>query len=291
MKKSYLKYIAGLLLFGSNGVVASFISLNSSQIVLLRSFFGSLMLLGIFLITRMQLTVFRFPKDFLFIALSGAAMAADWLLLFEAYERIGVSLGMLINYSGPVIVMFLSPLIFRERLTRRKCLALAAALGGVFLISGEALSGGSDAIGLLCAVLSAFSYAGMVICNKKSEKIIGMENALLQLVSACVVIALFVGFRQGFAIKIVSAEWPAILWLGIVNTGIGCFLYFSAIGKLSAQSVSVCGYLEPLSAVVLSALILHEKMGILQCLGMVLIIAGAAYGEGVFRRKPAASRL
>ena len=281
IKTAYIKYIAGLLLFGSNGVVAGFISLSSYEIVLLRSFFGSLMLLGIFFITRQKFTAHRHKKDLIFIILSGIAMAADWLFLFEAYARIGVSLGMLINYSGPAIVMVLSPLIFKERLTWRKVIALFAALAGVFLIGGGALSGGINLPGLIFAVLSAFSYAAMVICNKKSEHVTGTENSLLQLLATLVVVAVYMGIRQGFAISISSDEWLPVLWLGLINTGIGCYLYFSSIGSLPVQTVSVCGYLEPLSAVVMAALVLHETMVPVQYAGAVLIIGGALFGEGV----------
>ena len=71
----------------------------------------------------------------------------------------------------------------------------------------------------------------------------------------------------------------AALLLGLVNTGVGCYCYFSSIGDLPAQSVAICGYLEPLSAVLLSVLILHETMAPLQILGAVLIIGGAVFGE------------
>lgn len=104
MKRVYLTYFLALLLFGSNGIVASYISLNSYEIVLLRSLLGSAMLIAIFVLTGRKLTALQNKKDLLFIALSGVAMAADWLFLFEAYAQIGVSLGMLINYCGPAIV-------------------------------------------------------------------------------------------------------------------------------------------------------------------------------------------
>ena len=87
MKKSYIKYLAGLLLFGSNGVIASLIHLSSYEIVLLRSMLGAALLLGLFFLTGRRFTALRHKKDLLFIGLSGAAMAADWLLLFEAYAR------------------------------------------------------------------------------------------------------------------------------------------------------------------------------------------------------------
>lgn len=284
MKRSYLKYFAGLLLFGSNGVVASFIPLTSYEIVLLRSVLGSAALLALFYLTGHRLRGLGQKRDLLFVALSGAAMAADWLLLFEAYAQIGVSLGMLINYTGPALVIALSPLLLKERIRPAKVVALAAALAGAVCISGQAVGAGMSAWGLLCAGLSAAAYALMVLFNKLARSIKGTENALLQLLCATAVVAVFVGCRQGFAMDIPAGAWGPILWLGIVNTGLGCFCYFSAIGGLPAQSVAVCGYLEPLFAVVLSVLVLHETMTPMQVLGAALIVGGAVFGE-CWRRK------
>ena len=132
MSRAYLTYFIALLLFGSNGVVSSYISLNSYEIVFLRSLFGSFLLIIIFFPTGHQITAFKHKKDMFFITLSGVSMAADWLFLFEAYAQIGVSLVMLINYCGPAIVIALSPLLFKESLTRMKQTALIAALAGVF---------------------------------------------------------------------------------------------------------------------------------------------------------------
>ena len=86
--------------------------------------------------------------------------------------------------------------------------------------------------------------------------------------------------------EIAAGDWFPILLLGLVNTGVGCYCYFSSIGDLPAQSVAICGYLEPLSAVLLSVLILHETMAPLQILGAVLIIGGAVFGECYFINDP-----
>lgn len=279
MKRSYSKYLLALLLFGSNGVAASYIGLTSYEIVLLRSLLGGALLVGIFFLTRHRLTAMRHKRDLLFIALSGVAMAADWLFLFEAYAQIGVSLGLLINYCGPAIVMALSPFMFRERLTPPKLIALLAALLGVFLISGQAAFRGVSAWGLVCAGLSAVCYAAMVLCSKMSKQVSGLENAMLQLFSTLVTVAIFVGCKQGLRMDIAVGDWLPILWIGLLNTGGGCYFYFSSIGRLPAQTVAICGYLEPLSAVALSAVILQERMLPLQMLGAVLIIGGAVFGE------------
>lgn len=279
MKRSYLKYFMALLLFGSNGVVASYIGLSSYEIVLLRSLFGSLLLIALFFLSGRRLTIRQHPKDCLFIGLSGIAMAADWLLLFEAYAQIGVSLGMIINYCGPAIVIAFSVLFLKEKVSFSKMLALIAAFIGVFLISGQAAGIGVNSLGLLCAILSAFAYSAMIIFNKMAKKITGLENATLQLFFALAAIAVFVGFKQGFHMEISAADWLPILWIGFINTGISCYFYFSSIGILPVQTVAICGYLEPLSAVLLSVVILHETMLPLQAVGAVLIVGGAVYGE------------
>ena len=279
MKKSYLKYIAGLLLFGSNGVVASFIPLSSDRIVFLRSVLGGILLIAIFFLTGNRFTFRQHRRDYLFIAVSGIAMAGDWLFLFEAYDQIGVSLSILINYTGPAIVIAFSPLLFGEKITPARILALAAALAGACLISGEMVFTEWNPWGLACAVLSAFCYAAMVLSDKKAEHVGGTENAAVQLAVTAIVVTAFTGFRHGFSWIAGTESWLPILWLGLINTGIGCFLYFSSIVKLPAQTVAVCGYLEPLSGVFFSALILRETMTTLQALGAVLIIGGALFGE------------
>ena len=70
-----------------------------------------------------------------------------------------------------------------------------------------------------------------------------------------------------------------ILTLGLLNTGIGCYFYFSSSGDLPVQTVAICGYLEPLSAVVFAAILLSETMLPVQIIGAVLILGGALVGE------------
>lgn len=278
-KKHALPYVLALVLFGSNGVIASYIALSSYEIVLLRSLLGSLLLAGLFLLSGRRITALHHPRDLVCILCSGAAMAADWLLLFEAYARMGVGLSMVVNYCGPAIVVALSVPLFRQRLPWKKALALAAALAGAFLISGAAGTQGGDLTGLLCAVLSAFAYAGMVLCSKLTRHVKGMEHAALQLFAATATVVIFVGLRQGLYVRPAPSDWLPILWLGLVNTGLACFFYFSSIGALPVQTVAVCGYLEPLAAVVLAALILGERMQPLQLCGGALILGGAIFSE------------
>ena len=277
--KAFFKYIFALLLFGSNGIVASFIDLSSQNIVLLRTLIGSILLIAIFFISGGKLTFYKHKKQFLFLSVSGIAMGTSWMFLYEAYTRIGVSIASLLYYCGPVIVMALSPLLFKERLTANKVLGFLAVVVGVVLINGNAFDGKGDIFGIVCGLLSAVMYAFMVICNKKAKDIIGLENSTLQLTIAFLTVAIFVGLKQGYAMQIAPTSIVPILILGLLNTGIGCYFYFSSIGKLNVQTVAICGYLEPLSAVLFSVAFLKETMLPLQIIGAVLTIGGAMIGE------------
>ena len=279
LKKDYVKYLAALLMFGMNGIVASYISLSSYDIVLTRTLIGSLLLAVVFALTRRKTTLLANKKHALFLIVSGIALGASWLLLYEAYQQIGVSIASLAYYCGPVIVMILSPLLFHEKLTWAKSAGFAAVLVGMLCVNTQVPSGGKTAWGLFCGVMSALLYAVMVIFNKKAKSITGLENSMWQLISAFLTVAVFVGIKQGFALHIEAGSWLPILVLGVFNTGIGCYFYFSSIGQLPVQTVSICGYLEPLSAVVFSVLFLHERMTTVQIAGAVLILGGAAFGE------------
>ena len=129
-------------------------------------------------------------------------------------------------------------------------------------------------------------YAAMILCSKKSAPIKGLENAALQLFFSFLTVAVFVAFKQGYHFSLQSSDILPLLVLGLVNTGIGCYLYFSSIGSLNIQSVSILGYLEPLSAVIFSGIFLHEKLMPLQVAGSVLIIGGAMYGEFKKQKRP-----
>lgn len=278
MKKAYIKYFAALLLFGSNGIIASQINMSSYEIVLLRTFIGSLMLIAVYLISGNRFTFTKKRKSFLFLVASGVAMGACWMFLYEAYQRVGVSISSLLYYCAPVLVMIFSPLLFREKLTPTKIVGFLVVVAGVFLVNGKA-SGELDRWGLLCGGMSAVMYFLLVVCNKKATEIDGLENATLQLTISFFTVAIFVLYKQGIAIHIPADDVIWIILLGLVNTGAGCWFYFSSISDLPVQTVAICGYLEPLAAVILSVVLLHETMTAMQIIGVVMIIAGAAWGE------------
>ena len=195
----------------------------------------------------------------LFLVASGMAMGASWMFLYEAYHQLGVGVATLAYYCGPVIVMVFAPFLFKEKLTWPKILGFLIVFLGMFFVNAQFAAEDGSLWGVFCGVMSALMYAVMVICNKKALIITGLENAAGQLIVACLTVAAFLVSRQGFSLHIETTSIIPILILGLINTGLGCYFYFSSISELSVQSVAICGYLEPLSAVVCATLFLGKR--------------------------------
>ena len=270
-------YILAMLIFGTNGYLVAHLSLQGSQIVLVRTLVGGLLLTAIVLLRGGfdREAVRAEWRDLLF---GGVALGLNWVALFTAYRLLNVSLATLIYYAGPMLVLLFSPLLFVESLTPQKIAAVAIVAAGLFCITGSITSAGMSLTGLLAAVLSALFYASLIIFNKRIVKTGGMQTAALELDVAFVVVLIYVLLTAGIPHPL-KADIPYLLVLGLVNTGIAYMLYFTGLQKLPGQSVALISYVDPVSALVFSALLLHETMTPLQMLGAVLIIGGALLGE------------
>ncbi len=281
-KNNYIKYIFALLLFGSNGIVAQQIDMESTNIVLVRTFIGSILLLTVFYLSKNRIDFKNTDKkSMLYLTISGIAMGCSWMFLYAAYRQIGVGMASLLYYTGPIVVMILSPVIFKERLTIQKCICFAVVLIGIFLLNIQQGKFELKSTGFILGILSAAMYSIMVIANKKADKITGMKNASLQLFISFLTVAVYLLVKGEFLTSLpkAPAQWLWLAFLGLINTGIGCYLYFSSIGGIPVQSVSILGYIEPLSALIFSVVLLKEEFILIQIIGAILILSGAVFSN------------
>ncbi|MGN1408737.1 MAG: DMT family transporter [Eubacteriales bacterium] len=274
---AYGMYTLALLIFGTNGIFVSNISLSGSQIVLMRTLIGGILL------TCLVLFCGGFDKDRVrgertMLLIGGAALGLNWVALFEAYRLLNVSLATLIYYAGPILVILLSPILFREKLTVRKSISVIIVAVGLICISGSIVAAGMNSLGLLFAAVSALFYAALIVFNKKITRTSGLQTAAIELDVAFVVVLVYTLCTSGLP-HLTRSDLPYIAAIGFINTGLAYFLYFSGIQKLSGQSVALISYLDPVSALLFSAVLLNESMTPVQFVGAVLIIGGAMFGE------------
>ena len=275
-------YILSLLIFGTNGYFVSNISLPSSQIVLLRTLIGGVLLTGIVML-RGGFDRSCVRSDALPLLFGGTALGLNWVALFEAYRLLNVSLSTLIYYVGPILVLLFSPLLFREKLSSRKLLSALLVAAGLVCISGSIVLNGMNPAGLVAAAFSALFYATLLIFNKQIVHTAGLQTAALELDIALIVVLVYTLLTSGLPHPVL-VDLPYIAVIGLINTGVAYLLYFSGLQKLSAQSAALISYLDPVSALIFSALLLHEALNVTQLIGAALIIGGAMFGELKTRR-------
>lgn len=279
MNINLILYLISLVIMGSNGIVASFINLAPLEIILMRTIIGSIVLITVCIIHKEKFACLHDRRDTIFLLLAGLTLGAGWIFLFEAYRIVGVSISTMLYYLGPMIAMLLSPIFFKEKLTKVKLIGAFIVFVGVLLLNGKLAGDASKTFGIFCGFMSGILYAVTVIFNKNVKTASGMENTTCQLVSSFVLVFIFLMLRGGIHIKIEGVQWIPVLWIGLLNTGLSCFFYYSTITKLPMSTVAIFSYLDPVSAVVLSAIILGETLTVVQIIGVVCVIGGAAFSQ------------
>lgn len=280
--KSYVALIGSMLIFGTLGVVRRYVPLSSAMLALCRGALGSVFLL-LFVLVRGGKLKLPERKATLWLVLTGAIMGLNWMLLFEAYNYTTVAAATMCYYMQPTIVILLSPLVFRERLSGRKLACAAAAIVGMLFVSGV-LSGGAgqvrDIRGIAFGLGAAALYATVIILNKKVVVEDIYAKTVVQLAGAALVMIPYVLLTEGVPeLTLTAADIGMVLLVGIVHTGITYALYFGSMQRLKAQTVAVMSYIDPVFALLLSAAVLHESLTPLGILGAVLIIGSAIISE------------
>lgn len=282
-KKALAPFLSAIVIFGTVGLFRRAIPLSSAAIAAARGIVGALVLLAVLLIRKKRLSRSVTGKQVFWLILSGMMIGFNWILLFEAYCYTSVAVATLGYYMAPVAVLAVSPFLFGEKLTAKKIVCLLTALVGMTFVSGV-IPGGlpslSESKGILLSLAAAALYAGDVLINKKLPDVPALEKTLIQLAAAGLSVlpyALFTGF--GDAASMTSVAWILLAILCLVHTGLAYLLYFGAIPSLPAQSVALLAYLDPIVAILLSALILNEKMNLWESIGAVLIIGALMVSE------------
>ena len=277
--RSFIMLIGSMLIYGSIGVFRRYIPISSSALALFRGIIGCTLLLGIKLVSKKRLLPKADKKALILLFISGGLIGFNWIFLFESYRYTTVAAATLCYYLEPSIVMLLSPVFFKEKLTVKKLLCVIAAFSGMVLVSGIIQTGIPSAAqirGIAFGIAAAVLYSAVVILNKKLPDTEPLSKTLVQLLSASVVILPYVLLSQGFSdVPTDARSVVLILVVGIVHTGLAYALYFGSMNGLSTQTVAIFSYVDPVTALLLSIFLLHEEFSMLGIIGAVLMIGSA----------------
>ena len=277
-----LKIIFAMVTFGTIGIFVRNIDLPSTVIALARGVVGTLFLLLVVFAKGQGVDKVAIKKNLKTLAISGACIGFNWILLFEAYRYTTVATATLAYYMAPIFVMMASPFVLKERLSAIKILCVVMALTGMVLVSGVVQSGteGVDFTGILCGVGAASLYATVILLNKFIKEISAYDMTIMQLGLAALVLSPYTLAVENFGA--LTPDTTSLLLLavvGVIHTGFTYALYFSSIQSLKAQTVAIFSYIDPIVAIILSAVLLNESMDIYSIVGAVLVLGSTFVSE------------
>lgn len=212
------------------------------------------------------------------IFLLSALRALTSVTLLIGYANISSGIASTINFMYPVIVALCMMFIFGEHKSWVDMLAIAAAIFGVYLLaSGDSLivENGNTKLGLTCSIISAFSFAAYYILMKrlKADKIevVKFTTWIMLLSAVYFIICAFV--LEGKLTMVTGVKnWMYILGLGLWSTMISNFTGVKAVRRIGPTLTSILGALQPVTAVVLGILFLHEHLYTRSLIGIILIL-------------------
>lgn len=285
IRKSRIQLILSMIIFGTIGIFRRWIPVSSSFLALARGLIGAAFL-AIWMKIRHQKADWKgIRKNLIRLAGSGILIGLNWMFLFESYQYVSVAKATLCYYMAPVFVILASPILLKEKLSRRKIFCCIFACAGMVLVSGVNSAGMSDpdeSRGILLVLLAAVLYASVILMNQKIRDLSADDRTVIQLLAAALVMIPYVLIQKDMAGTVWSLPLILlILTVGIVHTGIAYAMYFGSMEYLPAQTVALISYLDPVTAMFLSAWILKEPMTVMQIIGAVLILGSAAAAERV----------
>ncbi len=272
-----------MFIYGTIGVFVRYIPLPSATVSMFRGMIGAPFLILLLLCKRSKISWPAIRANLGRLCLLGAMLGINWIFLFEAYRYTSVATATLCYYLAPIFIVAVSPFVFREKMTLKKVLCMVVALIGMVFVSGVIESGIpslSELKGILLGISAAALYAAIVINNKKLLDISAYDRTIAQLVISSLVLLPY-NLWSGNLTELSFTPVVLILLLivGIIHTGMSYYLYFGAMDRLHSQSLAILSYIDPAVAILLSACVLREEIGILDLLGAVLILGAALICE------------
>ena len=271
---------AAMLVFGTIGLFVKNIGFPSSFISFARALTGSIFIALFMLFSGHGLDKKSVFKNLKLLIPSGIAMAFNWICLFEAYRFTGVAVGTLCYYMAPVIVVILSPVFLKEKLTAINVTSVLAAVVGAVLISGVVSGSAKSAKGILLGLAAAALYSTVVMINKFVKNLSSIETTFVQLSTAAVTMIPYILLTEDITTFVFDRRSVIFtLIVGVFHTGIVYIIYFSSVQKIPAQTTAVFSYIDPVTAIILSAVVLGERLDAVQLIGTFLILAATLFNE------------
>lgn len=281
MGKAHICIVLAAVFWGTMGVFVNALSaygLSTVQIAMLRAL-ASLLFMAVLILWRDR-RLFRICLRDIWMFF-GTGIVSYFLFnncYFYAIRSVGVAVSSVLLYTAPIFVTLMSCVLFKERLTGRKLLCLAMAVGGCALVSGLASHGIKDVTvdGILIGLASGLAYALYSIFSTYALRKYQAMTVTFYTFLFGAAAALLIGDPVGtFRIVANPAGMAWTIGLGVISGAIPYFLYTRGLQNVKPSHAAVIATAEPVVASLLGIFLFRENADFFTVLGIVLILGAS----------------
>ncbi len=270
--EGYGEIITAAVLWGTAGIFVKMINgMTALSIIFYRMTLAFIILMVFFSLSG-NLKKLRLKDNKFFLLLFSVLQITTMLTFFISIMEASIPIAVLLLYTAPLYVTAFSPVLLKERQTGKIWLALGLSIAGIILIIEPGkIEFSMNFVGIIAGILSGISYAFQIMTSRHiSKSYSGYSQAFWSFIIAMVLLAP----AAAVPADIVIGNSIYLLLLAIFPTIFAISLYFNGLNRVRAANASILGLIEPVSAVILSVLILHESITVPVILGGALILAG-----------------
>jgi drug/metabolite transporter (DMT)-like permease len=245
-----------------------------------RMLFGALTAAAIGIYQKVQ-----WPRDWrtwnIFAILGPASLGIPIFFISWGEQTIDSAVASILNATVPLFTIFIAHFFLHDdKMTAQKILGLMIGFVGVLILMSEDLAGGArnSVLGQAAVILASLFYAGSgVFARKYTQHVDGTVRGAMPLITATMFMWV-VGplAEKPFEFPSLSMTWAAVLWLGVLGSGIAVIMLYYLIHEIGPTRTSMVTYLFPVGGVILGVIFLNEHLSWQLVAGMVLIIASLA---------------
>jgi drug/metabolite transporter (DMT)-like permease len=251
--------------------------------VAFRTLFGAASLLVIFGVMRRPRLSWKDLRPWLkvFAVVGLVNIAIPFIIISWSEQYIPSGVASILNSSTPLFTMIIAPLVLDDDpWSLPKTLGLVVGFAGIVVIFLPELSQGinQNLIGMGSMLLATLSYAmGGIYTRRHAQGLAPQLQAFLQLALATLMVWTLAGaVEHPLRLPQSGMTWLALLWLGILGSGVAYILFFSLLHSIGPTRATTVTYIPPLVGTVLGMVFLGEQMTWQSIAGGLLVISGIA---------------
>jgi drug/metabolite transporter (DMT)-like permease len=242
-----------------------------------RVLFGLLFAGGAVIIQRKA-----WPRDLAgwlpFLVLGVTSVAIPFFLITWGELSIDSAVASILNATVPLFTIVIAHLFLQDdKMTAQRVIGLFVGFIGVVVLLSEDLLAGvhGSVLGQAAVILASIFYAGSsVYARRKTQSAPGLVRGAAPLVSATIVMWMIAPVLESpFQVPQLSITWIAVLWLGILGSGLALILWYYLLHEIGPTRTGMVTYIFPLGGVILGVIFLNEHLSWQLAVGALLIIS------------------